>query len=511
MTTNSSNLINCSLAIGDVFTPKKYVNFAIDKFDIFRNWMSGKSIFDPTAGNGNILYYLVEYGLDQGYSIEDLPLSNLYGNELNRSYYQEILTRFQKNFDYNISSQISNKDIFEYGEIKYDIIFGNPPWQNFVDLPDNYKKYVKPFFKKFNLIPKGKGILLGNSRVDISALIIKKVIETNLVDNGESYFFLPLSIFLNDGAHATFRKMSLSDGSKFKVESIYDFKNLDVFDGVATRHGLAKFKRNVSQEFPIDYFIYDTSKWEKYQVNPLFNETDPYSVMTDYDREIKESFQKISIKKDCFPRQGINTCGANKIYFFKCEDVEEKESSFLVRTKFLLPKDYLHPLITTKNFKDSSPTPHKWVLLPYNNNGKPIEYKTLESNILLYQYFIEHKDFLSNRKGTMIRGWLNRGYWWSCLGVGKYNFAPYKVVWEAYGKSSFNPKLFEGNWQVNQSLQAYIPCWSKDEALRILDELKHPFVETYLKTLKMEGTMNWAQPGKIKKLLKESSNTLSLF
>jgi hypothetical protein len=104
----------------------------------------------------------------------------------------------------------------------------------------------------------------------------------------------------------------------------------------------------------------------------------------------------------------------------------------------------------------------------------------------------------------MIQTWRERGYWWALLGVGKYNFSKYKVVWEAYGRKTFEPKIFSGRWQANQSLQAYTPLSNKKEAKRILSALKNPAIEHYLRSLKMDGTMNWAQPGKIRKLFEFS-------
>ena len=59
----------------------------------------------------------------------------------------------------------------------------------------------------------------------------------------------------------------------------------------------------------------------------------------------------------------------------------------------------------------------------------------------------------------MLGAWMKRGAWWSCLGVGRYSFAPYKVVWEAYGKSNFTPQVFsafQGRlWQPNQAMHSF--------------------------------------------------------
>jgi hypothetical protein len=111
----------------------------------------------------------------------------------------------------------------------------------------------------------------------------------------------------------------------------------------------------------------------------------------------------------------------------------------------------------------------------------------------------------------MLNALIKRGNWWSLLGVGDYSFYPYKIVWEAYGRTEFHPKIFKGGWQANQSLQAFIPVKTMSEAKRILGLLKDKRVEEYLLSLKMEGTMNWAQPGKIKKLVKFEEETMSLF
>ncbi len=141
--------------------------------------------------------------------------------------------------------------------------------------------------------------------------------------------------------------------------------------------------------------------------------------------------------------------------------------------------------------KRGNSNPSKWVLLPYNKNGKPLEWKQINANPALEKYLNENNIQLQNRKGVMLNAMLKRGHWWALLGVGDYNFFPFKIVWEAYGKTTFNPKIFEGNWQINH--------------------LRNTTIEDYLLSLKMEGTMNWAQPGKIKKLIQYEEECLTLF
>ena len=50
-------------------------------------------------------------------------------------------------------------------------------------------------------------------------------------------------------------------------------------------------------------------------------------------------------------------------------------------------------------------------------------------------------------------------------------------------------------------MQAFIPCWNKADAERICAALQHPGIPTLLRELNGEGKCNWAQPGKIGKIL----------
>ena len=503
------NSSNRTLQIGTVFTPLTWGEFAIKQFKIFDQWMSGASVFDPTMGSGNLLESLISYGLKQGYSIEQLPTTRLYGNELNKGYYEQALQKFGNSYGLDMTKNFSNEDILHLSPRKFDILFGNPPWQNFVDLPENYKGKIKSEFFKYDLVGNSQNLLLGGSRIDIAALIIQKSIKDFMVDSGNAYFFMPLSLLLNDGANEHFRTFTIND-IEYAPIKVFDFNDADVFNGISTRYGLVYFKRDKKKEFPIPYERYENGSWISFSAKPLLHPTDPLSILHPDTASPLADFKPIVISKESAPRQGINTCGANSIFFFNsCDQLDD--STCIVNNNVELPSKYVLPLLTSKNFKESELTAYKWVLLPYSQNGRPLELSQIKAEPKFWGYLLANEQHLKSRKGTLIGAWLKRGYWWSMLGVGPYSFMPFKVVWEAYGKTKFNPTIISGSWQVNQSLQAFIPTRTLEEAERVLSELQNPAIESYLLSLKMEGTMNWAQPGKIKKLLKYKGMKLPLF
>lgn len=507
-----SDLSDKNLQIGNVFTPLKWGEFAIDKFDIYSKWLNGASVFDPTMGEGNLLESLITYGLSKGLTIENLPTHSLFGNELNTAYFHKALNKFKEKYGLDMYENFTNEDLLKLKPKKFDIIFGNPPWQNFVDLPESYKEQIKSYFFKFDLVGNTQNLLLGGSRIDIAALIIQISIKDFLNQNGEAIVFMPLSLFLNDGANRNFRTYSIGE-VQYSVDTVFDFNDKDVFGRIATRYGLCRFIRDKKTFFPIPYYRNEGGTWNNYIAKPMFHETDPLSIMPNDESGNFGSIKPVIIKKESSPRQGINTCGTNDVYFF---DNLIKVNEDLVsvsnksKDKIILPKKFVFPLLTPKEFKGALSSPSKWVLLPYNRSGKPLEWKQIQQFPELGSYLDSNKEVLQGRKGVMLNALLNRGHWWAMLGVGEYNFFPYKVVWEAYGKTVFNPTIFEGIWQANQSLQAFIPVRSLAEAERIQKDLSDKRIENYLLSLKMEGTMNWAQPGKIKKIIKYEEETLAL-
>lgn len=507
------DLSDKDLQIGDVFTPLKWGEFAIAKFDVFSKWINGASVFDPTMGEGNLLEALITYGLAKGYAIDKLPTNRLYGNELNTYYFNEALNKFKEKYGLDMNANFTNDDFLRLNPEKYDIVFGNPPWQNFVDLPDTYKEQIKSYFFKFDLIGNSQNLLLGGSRIDIAALIIQIALKDFLKQNGEAIIFMPLSLFLNDGANRNFRTYSIGE-VKYSVESVFDFNTEDVFGGIATRYGLSHFRRDKNPFFPIPYFRNENGSWIEYKAKPMFHETDPLSIISNKEGESFDNIKPVTIKKESSPRQGINTCGANDVYFFNTlTEVSDQlvSVSNKIKDNVLLPRKFVYPLISSKEFKTENTSPSKWVLLPYNSNGKPLEWKQIQMYPELEAYLDDNIEILKGRKGVMLNAILSRGQWWAMLGVGEYNFFPFKIVWEAYGKTNFNPTIFEGSWQANQSLQAFIPVKTLLEATRIQKELSEKQIENYLLSLKMEGTMNWAQPGKIKKIIKYEEESLTLF
>ena len=488
--------------IGQVFTPPKWAAWLINRWCIFEAWLEGAHICDPTAGEGAFPLAMLHIARQKGVPITPERLSRLTLIEIVPSHLEQFRENVKHEFGIDFpTSQIFCQDVItEIHEGKYDILVGNPPWANFGDLPTTYKTRLKPFFLEEELVPDRRKTLLGASRTDIAALVLKVALGRLLKKNGTGYFYLPTSLFFGEGAHSGFRnyrargsRNGVDSRRDFAVDAVYEFTSTKVFDGVGTSYCCAKFQVDTQQEFPVSYFKELDDEWVEHKALPLKDLTDPWRIVKDLDELHTDTTLEIRLTPEQKPRQGVNTCGANSVFIFN-----HKPSH--------LPDQFLYPLATKEIWRQNRSLPRKWILLPYDPQaGKPLTWDAIEQWDTLKEYLLNAEDALKSRKGTLLRSAINKGNWWALLGVGIYSFAPFKVIWQAYGKSDFTPVVLSSvagqMWQGNQAMHALIPCWTEHEAQRIKTALENPEIPTLLRQLNGAGKCNWAQPGKIKKIL----------
>ncbi|TND08001.1 MAG: hypothetical protein FD123_2684 [Bacteroidetes bacterium] len=489
-------------ALGAVFTPLKWGAWAAEHFGITDAWLGGKTVLDPTCGEGHLLEALIRSALGKGVSPENLPLNRLHGIEREKKFLEQFRLRLKQELGIDFpENNLHCADFLQKQTgLSCDIIFGNPPWCNFTDLAADEKQILKPLFHQYKLVQRSSDMLLGHSRIDIAALVIVRAVRDSLEENGKAFFFAPLSLVLGDGAHSGFRNFNAGD-VPFSINSVHDFGEEKVFEGVHTRHGLLSLVRNSRQEFPVPYSILRDGAWQPQFAQPRVSSNDAWSITEQENKFISA----LPVRRESMlkPRQGINTGGANDVFLFHTP--EEKENGNVEATnghgeRFLLPAQFLYPLLGAENFREQDSPAKRFVLLPYHTGGTILTENDLNKHPLLANYLFHYKNRLEARKGTLLRSKMRKGCWWALFGVGSYNFAPYKVVWEAYGKNTFEPILAEGRWQANQSLQAYVPFSNRRKAQQFLRRLKAQPVERLLRSQMMKGTMNWAQPGKMEKL-----------
>ncbi len=479
--------------IGQVFTPLKWAVWLIEKWGVFDLWLEGSSICDPSAGEGVFALALLKIAERKDIKVSHEMISRIWLIDICSSSLNTFKLKVQQHYGIEFpASNLINADlILNTPSISVDVLVGNPPWCNFTDLPSFYKESLKDHFVNEGLVPDKKKVLLGSSRTDIAALVVNRAIGRLLKPSGKAIFFLPSSLFLGDDAHRGFRNYTASS-RRFSIENVFEFTKSEVFPSIGTQYCCAEISVDSSPIFPVPYHREGLAGWIEHKAYPLKELDDQWQIVDlESDRQRFSGFS-IVIGANQQPRQGVNSCGANDVFIFDTN-------------KGLLPNEFLFPLLSKEAWKGDK-TPSRWVLLPYDKTtGKPLLWSQIKEYPSLAEYLLSNKTSLARRKGTMIRSSIEKGVWWAALGVGPYSFSPFKVAWQAYGKSDFKPIVVGSHsglpWQGNQAMHAFIPCWSEADAMRIQSALDTPLVTDFLKQLNGEGKCNWAQPGKVKKLL----------
>ena len=202
--------------IGQVFTPLKWAEWLINRWGVFDAWLDGAHVCDPTAGQGAFALAMLHIARQKGVPITRERLSRLTLIEIVPSHLERFREDIKREFGVDVpASQVFCQDVItEDHPRKYDILVGNPPWANFSALPTAYKERLKPFFLQEGLVPDRKKMLLGASRIDIAALVLKVVLGRLLKENGTGYFYIPTSLFFGDGGLISALEITLREVHK---------------------------------------------------------------------------------------------------------------------------------------------------------------------------------------------------------------------------------------------------------------------------------------------------------
>ena len=256
--------------IGAVFTPLRWAKWLVDQFDLVSKWAAGATICDPTAGEGVFIHALTSVATERGIEVDDVMLSRLFLFEADAN----ALEKFRSFFVFKHGKDFPKTNLFQCDIVlhnprrQFNILVGNPPWANFNDLPNAYKETLKPEFIRRGLVNDLQALLLGSARVDLAALVLSVTLDLNLKQGGEAFFFVPLSLFVGEGAHSGFRKSCLLS-PKCELAEVWDFRESQVFPEVSTRFGVAHFRQGSRTQFPIPYKVESESGWESHLAAPV--------------------------------------------------------------------------------------------------------------------------------------------------------------------------------------------------------------------------------------------------
>lgn len=427
---------------GIFFTKHHIVDDIISKFSFNKI----QTVIDSAAGSCN---FLIPLALKH-------PNIQFYGVEKNLEIFNSVSETI-KDIP-NITYYLGDILLDTFPIPKCDIYLGNPPFINFSDLDDNYRTKIKPIWLEY--FPKSTGfkMLLGDSRGDIAQLIFALTVDKYIKNDGQIGVILPNSLIKGNSASAGFREFN-----NIIVNYLVDISDNNPFDNTSRNCFYILGKKGEKTSFPIKYKTKD-------RVVHLIK----------YGDDLIEEGKSILGTSYYKSRQGINTLGANKIFFFKKEIPFESQ--------------LIKPLLKSSDINPFSYSPSYNVLFPYEN-GKPIPEEKLQKQYPTeYNYLLSNKELLISRKSRFAQK-----CWYALFGVGTYTSQTYKVVWRGLGAKKLVVAVTK-DVIPNQSMNCYIPVNSLKEANFICGIMNSEIYRLQLMKLNEEGAKSFAQPSTINKI-----------
>ncbi len=350
---------------------------------------------------------------------------------------------------------------------QFDYIVGNPPWVNWENLPDVYRESIRDLWVRYKLAGTFKGgrPRLGAVKVDISALMTYTVMDALLKREGRLGFVITQSLFKTAGAGAGFRRLYIPqrDGGEVPVRIVHvdDMVSLQPFEGASNRTAVMILEKGKPTKYPVPYTVWRKMKGARFTYDSTLEEVinatkrlnfvavpvdpkDPTSPWLTARPKALQAVCKILGKSDYEAHEGVNTGGANAVYWV--EKVLERPDGLVVVRNITegakvkvdevtepIEPDLLYPLLRGRDVQRWRAEPSAWIIVP-RLAGQPQSVISLSDMQTLfprtYGYLKQFETILRKRADAMVKSALSRGAPFYFYGaVGDYTFAPWKVVW----------------------------------------------------------------------------------
>ena len=339
---------------------------------------------------------------------------------------------------------------------RFDYVVGNPPWVNWENLPETYRKVSRDLWSKYGLTEiKGK-TGLGKVKRDLAMLFLARCFDLYLKEGGRLGFLMPFTAF-KVLAGAGFRGFL---ARKTRIHVIHDLTTLYPFEGAVNMTAMVvveKDKRNlggiehviwanrskkpIRTDMPLGEVLESTKRYEALMVPIIPNDPgSPWMQVTPSTTNVARKL--VSGRQYYKAHAGVYTA-LKQVYHVSVLDklpdgrlritnpLEPGQKKRVKQVEAVVEPDLVYPLVRGRDvkrwyvgYKD------RYAIVPHDpKTGKPLPEKDLKVKLpLTYDYLNTYRKELENRRIHKLWGKGNPFY--SIYDIGSYTFVPYKVVWK---------------------------------------------------------------------------------
>jgi hypothetical protein len=443
---------------GDYQTPLSFARSVCSKLRE-KYQLSPSIIIEPTFGIGNFI---------EGAISEFSDVKNIYGIEVNGSYYSEAVKRLESNSK-SFAVKLFNEDIFAFdfsfiaeGINSNDniLIVGNPPWVTNSQLSSlqSYNIPIKENFKGYS----GLDAITGKGNFDIAEYIILQLLSRFAEHNCTLAMLCKTIVAKNIIRDLPKYNFSISEADMFV------FNAKEVFD-VNCDAALFVVKLGGKNSEVCNIYDYKTNALLRqfgWQNGSFYSDIPSDGTQTILDGRCPIEWRQ-GVKHDCSKVMELKT---------------DEESCFvngLDETIIFNIGEYVFPLVKSSDVKsDEINTTRKFVIVPQRQvNADTSVIKSKDET--LWGYLIQHESLLNARRSVIYK----KSPKYSVFGVGDYSFAKYKVGISGFYKE---PKfaLLVGEYPIMMDDTCYFLSFNQlSDAVITTALLNSPECREFLKSI----------------------------
>ena len=388
---------------------------------------------------------------------EKIPVDT---EELHKTLYRQI-SKLKKQNQNDIWARIIKNSFAPLFTERVDYVIGNPPWINWRNLPDDYRRDIAHLWSKYHLFEhSGLAARLGGAMDDLSVLMTYTALDRYLKSGCYLGFVITQTVFKTEGGGSGFRRFRLQDETALKVVEVDDLSNLQPFEGATNRTSIVTLLKGGKTIFPVSYKVWKrrggaptvASEDSLSQVLAKTNREDQVAEPIDSNNETSQwitapsesltALKKVLGHSSYRARIGAHTGGANGINWVKVEkkgrgewiisnlaDVGRKKFKQITKS---VESEFVYPLLRGRDIEKWRAQPSGYILAPYSTEfpTKACPESELKRRFpKTYEFLKSFEKELKGRSHYSHHFKPGEDPFYSMYNVGEYTFAPYKLVW----------------------------------------------------------------------------------
>jgi hypothetical protein len=462
----------------------------------------------------------------------------------------ETLLKLEREGKNKIWTRIIKNSFAPFFVGKFDYVVGNPPWVNWENLAEDFRKTIKELYKEYGILPKNRN---AQSKVDLSMIFAYRCLDEYLRVGGVFGFLINDAAFkaMAGNGFRKFRFPIRGEESKimpFNVKIIHDLVTIKPFEGASNRTSMFVAIKGESATFPIPYKKWFKRVREEIPQNIALNEVmkmvkiidlyaEPLGGYKPYDEVLplvtlyrKDLFTKLSkvVGRSAYEAHGgadlypagiyrvkiINEVGSKLVLVENLTERGRREKVDLVQ--MIIEKDFLYPILESGSISRWKVINYAIGVIPHYKSGRVISESELKVKWpKTYEYFLNFKGILEKRSDYKSYG---KGLpYYFIYKLANHTVAPIKVVWNTMGSrldatvvTSIKHQILGERTVIPEHVLAYISADSEDEAHYICSILNSSLVNLILQSI-AKGGKNFATPEFINMINIKAFNPSNLF